>query len=93
MKVVVTGCAGLIGSHLVDFLLEEDYDVTGVDNLSYGTINNLSQANSNNKFKFYKKDIKEISKLFDEKKSSILRFSSDVRSATDSVSLSQYNSR
>lgn len=72
MKILVTGCAGLIGSHLLDFLLEKDYDVTGVDNLSYGTINNLIQANSYEKFKFYKKDIKEISKIFNEKKFDII---------------------
>ena len=64
MKILVTGCAGLIGSHLVDFLLEKDHDVVGVDNLIYGTTNNLTKANSNQKFKFYKEDIKEISKIF-----------------------------
>ena len=34
MKILVTGAAGLIGSHLVDLLLKENYSVTGVDNLS-----------------------------------------------------------
>ena len=33
MKVLVTGCAGLIGSHLVDELLASNHRVIGVDNL------------------------------------------------------------
>ena len=31
MKVLVTGCAGFIGSHLTDRLLADGYEVTGVD--------------------------------------------------------------
>ena len=33
---LVTGCAGFIGSHLVDFLLEKKYKIIGLDNLSTG---------------------------------------------------------
>tara|TARA_B100000963_G_scaffold213021_1_gene185654 strand:- start:13026 stop:14009 length:984 start_codon:yes stop_codon:yes gene_type:complete len=72
MKILVTGCAGLIGSHLVDFLLEKDHDVVGVDNLIYGTTDNLLKANSNQKFKFHKEDIKEISKIFVDSKFDII---------------------
>ena len=31
MKALVTGCAGFIGSHLVDKLLEREYEVVGID--------------------------------------------------------------
>ena len=36
MKVLVTGCAGFIGSNLVDALLNQQVEVVGVDNLSTG---------------------------------------------------------
>lgn len=42
-KVVVTGGAGFIGSNLVDGLLEKDYDVHVIDNLSGGKKENLSK--------------------------------------------------
>ena len=41
MKILVTGVAGLIGSHLCDKLLEMGCEVVGVDNLSYGNTDNL----------------------------------------------------
>ncbi len=41
MKILVTGAAGLIGSHLCDELLSIGCEVVGVDNLSYGNEENL----------------------------------------------------
>jgi UDP-glucose 4-epimerase len=42
MKIIVTGAAGLIGSHLVDRLLEENHKIIAIDNLSFGNPNNSS---------------------------------------------------
>ena len=39
--VVITGGAGFIGSHLVDFLVKKKYKVTVIDNLSTGKRENL----------------------------------------------------
>ena len=43
MKILVTGAAGLIGSHLCDKLLEMGCEVVGVDNLSFGKTENLPE--------------------------------------------------
>jgi len=53
---LVTGCAGFIGSNLVDELLKRKHIVYGVDNLRTGHLKNLSQAIKNKNF-FLKKSI------------------------------------
>ncbi len=54
---LVTGCAGFIGSTLVDYLLEEGHTVIGVDNLRTGNLDNMSVAVKNSRFRFIEKDI------------------------------------
>ena len=53
-KVIVTGGAGFIGSHLVDRLISLDYDVMVIDNLSTGSEKNLNKSAD-----FLKKDIRD----------------------------------
>lgn len=50
MKVLVTGAAGFIGSHLVDALLDLGHEVAGLDNLSTGSSDNLRLAVTNKSF-------------------------------------------
>lgn len=44
MKMIVTGGAGFIGSHLVDLLVQEKHEVSVLDNLSTGRLQNLEQV-------------------------------------------------
>lgn len=61
MKVLVTGGAGFIGSHLVDRLMEEGYKVRVVDNLSAGRLKNLSRWREDANFEFVEGDLREAS--------------------------------
>lgn len=63
MKILVTGGAGFIGSHLIDSLLSKKYDVCCVDNLYLGRIENIKHHLNNKHFKFRKFDILEFKKL------------------------------
>jgi nucleoside-diphosphate-sugar epimerase len=56
-KVLVTGGAGFIGSHLVDALVAADCDVTVLDNLSTGHLSNLKHIE--NRITFFKADIRD----------------------------------
>lgn len=57
MKVLVTGGAGFIGSHLCDALLNDGHDVVALDNLSLGRRENVEHLRSNAKFQFVEGDI------------------------------------
>ena len=62
MKILVTGAAGLIGSHVTDLLLDNGHCVDGIDNLSYGTLDNLNKALKSENFKFIQDNVENISK-------------------------------
>ncbi len=68
-KVLITGGAGFIGSHVADLLIKENYDVIIVDNLSRGKIENI-----NLKAAFYKIDIsnEELKDVFAREKPEIV---------------------
>ena len=55
-RVVITGAAGFIGSHLAETLLDRDYTVIGIDNLSTGDTANISHLH-NRDFTFIKHDV------------------------------------
>ncbi|MCC5637264.1 GDP-mannose 4,6-dehydratase [Nostoc sp. CHAB 5844] len=60
-KILVTGVAGFLGSHLLDKLLASDHEVIGIDNLSMGKLENISHNFSNKAFQFLQKDVTEKS--------------------------------
>jgi dTDP-glucose 4,6-dehydratase len=55
-RVVITGAAGFIGSHLAETLLDRGYSVVGVDNLITGDTSNISHL-TNREFLFIKHDV------------------------------------
>jgi dTDP-glucose 4,6-dehydratase len=55
-RVVITGAAGFIGSHLAEALLDRDYAVIGIDNLLTGDTANISHL-QNRDFVFIKHDV------------------------------------
>ena len=55
-RVVITGAAGFIGSHLSETLLNLGYSVVGIDNLLTGDINNISHLTGRD-FRFIKHDV------------------------------------
>jgi dTDP-glucose 4,6-dehydratase len=55
-RVVITGAAGFIGSHLAETLLDRDYTVVGIDNLLTGATENISHL-VNRDFTFIKHDV------------------------------------
>lgn len=65
-KILITGGAGFIGSHLCDNLIKNNHIVV-VDNLSLGRESNISHLYRNNNFKFYREDIlnyENMAKIF-----------------------------
>jgi UDP-glucose 4-epimerase len=59
-RFIVTGCAGFIGSNLVDRLLENGHEVVGIDNLSTGLMRFLAGASANPRFRFIRTDLLEL---------------------------------
>jgi len=59
MRVLVTGGAGFIGSHLCDFLLARGGDVICMDNLITGSEENIAQISSHPRFAFARHDVTE----------------------------------
>ncbi len=59
MRILITGAAGFLGSHLCDRLLAEGHEVVGLDNFVTGNPDNIAHLAGNERFKFIKQDVSE----------------------------------
>ncbi len=57
MRILITGGAGFIGSHLCDYLLERGHEVIAMDNLSTGSTDNIAHLAGNERFHFIKHNV------------------------------------
>lgn len=67
MKIIVTGGAGFIGSHVVDRLLQDGHEVLSLDNFLLGTREHFKHNLENQNFKFIESDVsqeEELDKIF-----------------------------
>jgi len=62
-RVLITGVSGMIGSHLLDYLIEKNYEIIGIDNLSFGKIENIQSHFGIDRFKFYRVDVGDFETL------------------------------
>ena len=88
MNIVITGCAGFIGSNLLDHFLEGGNKVYGLDNLSTGYIKHIQPHSSNPNFEFIEIDLKDSNQLHNLKLSNIdiifhLAANADVRNGLE----------
>lgn len=56
-RILITGAAGFLGSHLCDKFIQEGYHVLGMDNLITGDLKNIEHLFGNKNFEFYHHDV------------------------------------
>ena len=71
MKVIITGGAGFIGSHLADFIIDLDFEVIVIDNLSNSSLESIKRVGSlvDRNIPFHKIDMRDkigLTRLFDQ---------------------------
>jgi len=59
-RVLVTGGAGFLGSHLCDLLLAREYEVVAMDNLLTGSLSNVEHLFGERRFRFVRQDVTEF---------------------------------
>ena len=58
MKILLTGAAGFLGSHISKKLIDNDHEVIGLDDLSTGSIKNIEQLVNHPKYSFIEHDVR-----------------------------------
>jgi len=57
MRILITGAAGFLGSHLCDRLLADGHEIIGMDNFITGSPDNIAHLAGNDRFQFFKRDV------------------------------------
>ena len=60
MRILLTGAAGFLGSHLCDLLIENDHQVIGMDNFITGSSENLAHLSGHKNFSFIRHDVSDF---------------------------------
>lgn len=75
MRILITGAAGFLGSHLCDYLISQGHSVVGMDNFVTGSPDNIAHLTGNQSFEFYKHDVSNYI-FFPGKVDAVMHFAS-----------------
>src|SRR5512146_2862436 len=76
MRIVISGAAGFLGSHLCERLLCEGHTVIGLDNFVTGSPDNLAHLSENQKFSFIRHDVSNFTFIPGGRVNAVLHFAS-----------------
>ena len=85
-RALVTGGAGFIGSHIVDELIARDIETYVIDNLSTGTLDNLTQHRGSDLLHFMAGDAREVGALLQDANIDVVFHEAAIASVPKSVS-------
>ncbi|OQY32229.1 MAG: NAD-dependent dehydratase [Anaerolineaceae bacterium 4572_5.2] len=83
MRILITGAAGFLGSHLTDRLLADGHKVVGMDNFITGSPDNIAHLAGNENFSFYKHDVSNYI-FIPDKVDAVMHFASPASPNPDS---------
>lgn len=85
MKVIVTGGCGFVGSHLIKHLIDNNHFPIIVDNCVSGDYNKIKHYEKEKKIKYFKCDIRDLSKLMSLPKADVLIHLAAIASVVESI--------